>query len=215
MYRAAILVAALAVAIPAVARPQDDESKSLRAKLRSIRIDVDFTNFTGTELSDYIREVAGINVVVDGALGKLDTRLRMKAKNVTLHSVLSLLLKPHQIGFVVEDGVLKIAPEEKLKSAIRLEIIDVRDVMFPIQDFPGGEITLVDDLAGTNFTAAESPDASEFPIVELIKAHTGAKAWEENAQASIQLNNGLIFVRQTPEVIAQVRRVVAFLRQYK
>jgi type II secretory pathway component GspD/PulD (secretin) len=215
MIRAAILLCVLAVAIPAAARPQDEESKTLRAKLKSIRLDVDFTNFTVTQLADYLREVAGINIVVDPKADEIKTPLAMKAKGVTIQSILSLLLKPNQIAFVVEDGVLKIVPESKLKSEIKLEIIDVRDVLFPIRDFPGTDISLLADSAGVAFSPAADETAPEFPIVDLIKAHTGGKAWDENPRTSLQLNNGLLFVRQTPEVIAQVRRLVAYLRQYK
>lgn len=215
MIRAALVLGALVIVLPAAARPQEDESKALRAKLRSIRLDVDFANYTVTQLADYLRDAAGINIVVDPTLGEIRTPLAMKARNVTVHSILALLLKPHQVGFVVEDGVLKIAPESRLKSDIRLEIIDVRDVMFPIRDFPGVDLSLANDDAGVAFSAVADDAPAEFPLVDLVKAHTGGKAWEENVKTSIQLSNGLLFVRHTPEVIAQVRKVVGFLRRYK
>lgn len=217
MARLAIAMCALAVAIPAAARPQEDEaSKTLRNKLRTIRIDVDFRNSTVSEVIDYIREVAGINIVVQRTMVVMtETRLTMKVKDVTIQSVLNLLLKPHEIGYKIEDGILIVLPLAEMKSDIKLEIIDVRDVMFPIRDFPGTDLSLLADSAGVAFSPAADETPPEFPIVDLIKAHTGGKAWDENPRTSLQLNNGLLFVRQTPEVIAQVRRLVAYLRQYK
>jgi|SRR6266850_314653 len=216
MMRAAILMGALAVAIPAAARPQEDEaSKTLRNQLRTIRLDVDFEKWNVRQLVDYLREASGINIVLDKKAGESPGLLTMKAKGVTIQSILRLLLKPCQIGYTIEEGVLMILPEAAIKSQVRLEIFDVRDVMFPIRDFPGVDISLLADSAGATFSAAPEDTRPEFPIVDLIKAHTGGKAWDETAQVSIQLNNGLLFVRQTPETIAQIRKVIDYLRQYK
>lgn len=214
MTKAAVLMGALAIAIPAAAAPQEDASKELRAKLRSIRVDVDFSSFSVSRLADYLRDVAGINIVVDPQADEIKT-LSMKAKGVTIHSILNLLLKPHRIGFTVEDGVLKIVPDAKLKSEVRLEIFDVRDLLLPIRDFPGVDITLNEDASGATFNAAPEDARPEFPIVELLKAHTGGKTWDENPKASLQLMNGLLVIKQTPEVIAQIRKILGSLRQYK
>lgn len=215
MSRIAVLLGALAFAIPAAAGPQDDDTKTLRAKLRSIRLDVDFSNHSVDQLADYLRDVAGINIVVDPSVADLKANLGLKARGVTIHSILNLLLKPHQIGYTVEDGVLRILPESKLKSEVRLEVIDVRDLLMPIRDFPGVDITLTADAAGASFSPAAADTPADFPIVDLLKAHTGGRSWEDNPRASIQLMNGLIFVRQTPEVVAQIRGVLDSFRRYK
>lgn len=205
---------AILLGLLVAAAPQDDESKTLRAKLRSIRLDVDFTNYTLANLADYLREVADINIVLKPK-AEVPGPLAMRARGVTIQSILRLLLKPHHIGFVIEDGVLIIAPESALTAQVRLEIIDVRDLLMPIRDFPGADITLDADSAGATFSTASDDAPAEFPIVELLKAHIGGKTWEENPKASIQLMNGLLFVKQTPEVIAQIRQVVQSLRRFK
>jgi type II secretory pathway component GspD/PulD (secretin) len=215
MKHAAILAAVLVLGLSAAARAQDDASKALEAKIRTLRIEVDFKDFSVAQVADFIREVADINIVIDPGAEALKPALTMKVKGVTIRSILNLLLKPHKIGFVVEDGVLRILPESKLKAKVELVIIDVRDLLHPIRDFPGVEITLV-DTGGAAFAPTDADTTpAEFPIIDLVKAHTGGKTWEENERASINLQNGLLFVRQTTEVIAQIRKVVAYLRQYK
>jgi len=215
MKHATILAAALVLALSPAARAQDDANKTLESRLRSLRLDVDFKDFSVAQVADFIREVADINIVVDPAAEVEKHVLTLKAKGVTIRAILNLLLKPYKIGYSVEDGVLRILPESKLKAKVEFVIIDVRDLLHPIRDFPGVEITLV-DAGGSAFSPTDSDAArAEFPIIELVKAHTGAKTWEENERASINLQNGLLFVRQTAEVIAQVRRVVGYLRQYK
>ena len=215
MSKAAFLVGVLAVAVAAPARPQDEESKSLRAKLRTIRLDVDFSKVSVKDFVDYLREAAGINIVLSPKAAEVQTALTIKAKDVTIQSLLRLLLKPIQLGYKVEDGVLLIVRESDLKSDVRLEIIDVRDLLMPIQDFPGGEITLATDSLGANFSPAVDEAPKEFPIVDLIKAHTGSKSWDENSRTSLGLMNGLLFVRQTEEVIQQIRKVLDTLRRFK
>jgi len=215
MSKAAFLVGVLAVAVAAPARPQDEESKSLRAKLRTIRLDVDFSKVSVKDFVDYLREAAGINIVLSPKAAEVQTALTIKAKDVTIQSLLRLLLKPVQLGYKVEDGVLLIVRESDLKSEVRLEIIDVRDLLMPIQDFPGGEITLATDSLGANFSPAVDEAPKEFPIVDLLKAHTGSKSWDENSRTSLGLMNGLLFVRQTEEVIQQIRKVLDTLRRFK
>ena len=215
MVKAAFLMGVLAVAVAAPARPQDDETKSLRAKLRTIRLDVDFAKVSVKDFIDYVREAAGINIVLNPKAAEVEAALTIKAKDVTIQSLLRLLLKPIQLAFTVEDGVLMIVREADLKSDIRLEIIDVRDLLMPIQDFPGGDISLVADSVGTTFSAAVDEAPKEFPIVDLLKAHTGSKTWDENPRASLALMNGLLIVRQTQDVIQQIKQVLDKLRRFK
>jgi hypothetical protein len=212
MIKAALLIGVAAAALSA---PQDDDSKTLRAKLRTIRLDVDFTKSSIREFIDYVREVSGINIVLNAKAAEVPATLTIKAKGVTIQSLLRLLLKPLKIGYVVEDGVLLIVPESDLASDVRLEIIDVRDLLMPIQDFPGVDISLSEDGAGVTFAAAPEEAPKEFPIVDLIKAHVGARSWDENPRTSLNLMNGLLLVRQTPEVIFQIRKVLDSLRRFK
>ena len=211
MTRIALLVAVLSLA----AVPQDDASRETRNRLRTIRVDVDFTNWNVTQLADYLREITGLNIVVDSKAGAAATSLTMKAKGVTIQSVLTLLLKPNGVEIAIEDGVVILRREADAERKTRLEIIDVRDLLLPIRDFPGVDITLVTDGVGVAFSAVTDDTPPEFPLVDLVKAHVGGKSWEENPRASIQLMNGLLFVRQTPEVIAKVRALVVGLRRFK
>jgi hypothetical protein len=59
------------------------------------------------------------------------------------------------------------------------------------------------------------PEYAEIPIAELVRAHTGGKTWDENPKASVNLQNGLLVVRQTPEVHRQIVRLLNLLRANK
>jgi hypothetical protein len=205
---------ALLLAVVSAAAPQDEASKTLWNRMRTLRLDVDFSKTTLPDFVNYLREVADINIVLSPK-AEISTPITIKAKDVTVSALLRLLLKPNRIGWRIEDGVLMIVPDSELQSAVRLEIIDVRDLLLPIRDFPGIEITLNTDDVGVSMSMQEDEVQEEFPIVDLVKAHVGGKSWDENPRASIRLMNGLLFVRNTDEVILQVRRIVASLRKYK
>ena len=214
MKRVATLMLALVAASVLPAASQDDASKSLWNRLRTLRLDVDFASTSLPEFVNYLREAADINIVISPRVD-LPAKLTIKAKGVTVSSLLRLLLKPHRLAWKIEEGVLLIVPDSELQSMVRLEIIDVRDLLLPIRDFPGVDITLNADAAGITMVEADDDSKAEFPIVDLIKAHVGGKTWDENPRASIQLLNGLLFVRQTDEVIQQIRRILVSLRRFK
>jgi type II secretory pathway component GspD/PulD (secretin) len=204
---------ALLAALLIAAAPQDDASKDTARKLKTIRLDVDFKDTDIRQFVDYVREVTGFNIVISKSVKFDFIKLTIKAKGVSVQSLFNLLLKPHEIGYTIEEGIIVIQDQAAIRSNVRLEIIDVRDLLYPIRDFPGVEITLVDTgLASISPVDDVKP---ELPLVDLIKAHVGGKSWEDNPRASIQLVNGLLFVRQSDEVIQQIRRILASFRHFK
>jgi hypothetical protein len=215
MMRIAITFGLIAALASAPAATQDDATKTLRAQLRSIRLDIDIQKYSVKELIDFLREVSGLNIVLQSKAAEIPATLTMKAKDVSIQSVLRLLLKPLRIGYTIDSGVLLIVRDAELESQTRLEVIDVRDLLMPIRDFPGVEITLAEDSLGASFSAANDEVSKEFPIVDLVKAHTGGKTWDDNPRASVNLINGLLFVRQSGEVIEQIKRVLDSLRRFK
>ena len=48
-----------------------------------------------------------------------------------------------------------------------------------------------------------------------MKAHTGGRSWEENPKCACRLNNGLLIVKNTPEVHKQIVRLLDMLRSNK
>src|SRR5262245_19619316 len=169
MTRIALLAAAAVLAAPAAVRSQDDETRTLRSRLRSVRLDVDFKDAGVRDLVDYIRDVMGCNIVLRDSDTVNRAKLTIKAKGISVQSLFNLLLKPNGIGFAIEDGVILVQAESEIQKVLKLEIIDVRDLLYPIRDFPGVEITLVDTGLATAPAVNDTPP--EFPLVDLIKAH--------------------------------------------
>ena len=120
-------------------------------------------------------------------------------------------------GTFFKDGVLMVMTLPDIADrTVRMQIYDCRDILHPIQDFPGVEFQLQVDGSGIGpVIDPGGGDAGEIPIAELVRAHTGGKTWDENPKFSINLQNGLLVVKQTPEVHRQVVRLLDMLRRNK
>jgi type II secretory pathway component HofQ len=215
-----VAAAVMIAAAPAFAqgkRTDDSVGKAeIENKLKGLRITLDFKNATLQAVADYIREIADVNLVVSHKVEGKGDDISIKVQDISLKSVLSLVLKPKGLTYVIRDGVLMLTTVEDANEDVIMEIYDVRDLLYPIKDFPGVDISLAQDSIGT--TALDSGGETEglvMPLEEIVKAHSGGKTWEENPKASCSLQNGLLVIKQTREVHKQVRRLIGKLRDFK
>ncbi len=214
-------MAAFVAAIPAAAQDRKGETdlaarQAIDAKLRNLRVTLDFKNATLQAIADYIREIADINLIISNKVEAKGDDITIKVQDLPLRSVLSLILKPKGLTYLFKDGVLMFTTQEEANEDVIMEIYDVRDLLYPIKDFPGVDISLATDSIGTTAldTGAEV-EGLVIPLEEIVKGHTGAKTWEENPKASISLNNGLLVVKQTRTVHKQVQKLIGQLRNFK
>jgi type II secretory pathway component GspD/PulD (secretin) len=198
--------------LPAAA--QDSAREEIENKLKSIRISLDFKDAPLDTVVDYLREISNLNVVVDPRVREKNIMVTMKVSEISLRSVFGLMLKPHDCGTMVKDGVLQVLPKDVIRDrTLKMEIYDCRDILYPIQDFPGVDIAL--DFVGVVIQEPAKDAGGEMPIAELVKTHTGGKSWDEDTKTSCAMQNGLLVVKQTPEVHAQVARLLNLLRRHK
>ena len=205
----------LALAVPLTA--QDNKKDEYQSKLTNLRVSLDFKDAPIDAVVDYLREIADMNIFLYQKVRDKQLVLSIKVTEISLKSVLSLVLKPHGCDTMFKDGVLMVMTREDIADRLtRMEIYDCRDILYPVQDFPGVDIDLSQTGIGT--VAIGDPGGgsdNQFPIEELIKAHTGGKSWEENPKAACSMTNGLLVIKNTPEVHKQVRRLLDLLRAHK
>ena len=187
--------------------------RDLEAKLKNLKLTLDFKESTLDALADYVRDVADLNIVVSPKIEKRDG-VTLKVTDLSLKSILSLVLKPRGLICLVKDGVLSITVKED--EPVVLEIYDVRDVMYSPPDFIAPEIDLDSTKPGVICDLGMATETTpEFPLEELVRAHTGGRSWDENAKASLKLSNGLLVVKQTKSVQREIRRMLAEMRTMK
>ncbi len=208
-------MATMLATLLALALQKDPIQAAAEAKLNNLKISLDFKDAPLETVVDYLREIADMNLFIDRTVADKQIRVSLKVTEISLKSVLSLALKPHDCGTMFKDGVLMIMTLPEIADrTVKMQIFDCRDILHPIQDFPGVEINLSVD-GGTNIGPVVEDPPSEVPIAELVRAHTGGKSWDENPKFSVALQNGLLVVKQTPEVMRQITRLLDMLRRNK
>ena len=195
---------------------QDPAKTEVESKLSNLKVTLDFKDAPLDHAVDYLREISGINVFVDAKVAEKQIRVSLKVTEISLRSIFSLMLRPHGADIMYRDGVVMLMTREDIAyRTLKMELYDCRDILHPIIDFPGVDIVLAVDGSGVINTIADDTGGGEIPIAELVRAHTGGKSWDENPKASVNLQNGLLVVRQTPEVHRQVVRLLNLLRANK
>lgn len=204
----------LALAVPAAA--QDRGYAEVKSKLRNLRITLDFQDAPLATIIDYIREISDINIFVDNKVREMDLVVSMKVKEISVGSVLKLMLAPHGCDALYREGVLMIMTKEDIQDkTVKLELYDCRDILYPIMDFPGVDIQLAADSIGTTLLVDSGAESEPFPIEELVRAHTGGTSWDDNPKASCTLQNGILIIKNSPPVHKQVIRLLNMLRSHK
>ena len=224
---AALLLAASAAWAQEGGEDSDPRKAEVVRKLSSMKISMDFQDRPMEEVLAFLRDFSGLNIVVDAevstSLGEDQLKITMRVKELTLKSVLKLMLSSKNLTATYKEGVILIVPKGKVDKAVVLQIYDVRDLLVKIQDFAGPRVELVSPsaggggpLTGASFTLEEpkSTITEEF-ITEMIRSNTGDRTWDENPNASITLANGMLVVSQSRRVHEEIKRLVNLLRQFK
>ena len=194
---------------------QDTVKHEYEGKLNNIKVTLDFQNAPMDAVVDYLREISGMNIFTDSKVRDKNLVISIKVNEISLRSIFSLMLKPHNCDILFKDGVLQLMTKEDVADkTMRMEIYDCRDILYPISNFPGVDIDITAG-AGVQITPPEDPAGGEIPIEEMVRAHTGGRSWEENQKAVCKMQNGLLVIKNTPEVHKQVRRLLDLLRSNK
>ena len=205
---------ALLLAAP-LAAAQDPKREEAEAKLKNVKVTLDFKDTPIDSVLDYLREISGLNIFLDGKVREKNIVVTLKVSELTLRSVLNLILKPQGCDTLWREGVVMVmTKEDVVDKTIKMQIYDCRDILYPIRDFPGVEIDLSQTGIGVVTTSGDITDAPEVPIEELVKAHTGGRTWDDS-KCTCRLSNGLLVVKNTPEVHKQVVRLLDMLRSNK
>lgn len=118
-------------------RPSEAEAKINRA-LRE-KTSVDFRETPLADAIDYLKTRHGIEIVLDGrgmseAGAGPSTPITRNLNNISLRSVLKLILGDLGMTYVVKDDVLLITSIEAADSMTTVRVYDVGDLVIPIPD---------------------------------------------------------------------------------
>ena len=218
----------LAISAPAVTTAQDPadttldrQHEQIRRTLDTKKVDVDFDETPLNDVIDYLKGRAGVAIVLDPKVGDDmgEEQITVSMKNISLGNALRIILDFVDLTWTFRHGVLWItSAEEAFKGRTVLRIYDIRELTTKIRDFPGTRIRLRgDEQGGIDFIdeydepVVEPTDAEM--LMETIEDTVAADSWGQNPEASIMTVMGMLVVRQTPEVHAEIAKLLAQLRQ--
>jgi hypothetical protein len=194
---------------------QDAAKAEVEGKLKNIKVTLDFTNTPLEGVVDYLREISGMNIFIDSKVRDKQIVVSLKVHEISLKSIFGLMLKPHGCDTLFKDGVLQVMLDTDVADkTMKMEIYDCRDILHPVAQFPGVDLDLSQGV-GVQVLQPDVDAGAEMPIEEMVRAHTGGRSWEENPKAVCKLQNGLLVIKNTPEVHKQVRRLMDLLRANK
>ena len=201
---------------------QDAAREDAVRKLSTQRVTVDFEQVKLTEALDFLRDATGLNLVLLPAAVVKDAEqpVRLKAKDLSVKSVLNLLLRSRGLTVAWRDGALAVVPAEEVQEDVALKIYDVRSHLLKLPDFPGPRMELVsptaaDPRVGITLTL-DDPKVILDPdfLVDLVKNNTGGRSWE-NGKATIDLVNGRLVVNQSAAAHREIDDLLRRLGQYR
>ena len=210
------------LAMAAFAWAGEGRDDSVR-KLETMRVTVDFDNVKLPEAIDYLRDVTGLNLVILPKAMERDgeSSIRLKVKDLSVKSVLKLLLNSHGLTAAFRDGAIVILPKEDLQDSTVMRLFDVRALQVKIQDFAGPVVELTSPSSkrgpGVVIGFPEEPKmviGDDF-LLDMIKANTGGGTWDSNPRAALNLSNGTLVVTQTPAVLREIDNLLNLLGQYQ
>ncbi|HKS16787.1 MAG TPA: hypothetical protein VJU16_05705, partial [Planctomycetota bacterium] len=186
-------------------------------KIRTIQINLDFQNADIRAVIDYVREISGLNIVIDGRQiqdPSTYTYPTLRLKDVTISAVFDIVLGGKELAYQVESGVIVITTAKAVKAKVQLDMYNVQDITYGLQDFPGVNITLSEDALGASTQSEEGakPVFDGEALANLIKSTIEKTNWDEANGQSCVFQNGLLIVRNSIDVHRKVRKFLNDLR---
>ena len=194
----------------------------LRERLRttSVRFSLEDTESL-REAVDLLATVSGLPFVVhplavEAALDAGAEFALSLSNPIPAGSALELIveLAGDDVGWTVRDGIVLVTTAEKARGATVLASYDVRALTFGVTDFIAPRIDRLsvsgDDNEERFARAGETHRGIDTErVVQLIEDHVAPGTWDDEG-TSLDAENGVLFVRHSPEVQREVRR---FLRR--
>lgn len=191
---------------------ENADDVAVAERLKQTPMTIDLPQNTLAEFMDAIRNYMNINVVpvnVDAPPESVSATYT----DVPVATILDLTLDQHNLTWLVEDGIIQIVTKAAAGARTTMEIYDVQDITFALQDFPGIDISLSTDALGTT-TSTEEGEPQEFTTEQLQTLITDTidkGGWEAEGH-SITNSQGLLIIRTLPATHLAVRRLLSDFR---
>lgn len=204
---------------PAAAGIDDPASRDVRNRLEATRVAVSFEQNSIDEVTRYLSNLAGVNIVVLPVAreGRSDDELMIEQLQlespVSVSEILDLITNFAGLAWNIEGGVVQITTPEAARGESVVQLYDVKDLATEIRNFPGEEVQL--DPTGEFYLDEDIPDPEpEFlldRIQELITMNVDPDVWDDTGSVE-PLPPGTLVVKAPPSTHGKVQSLLDGLR---
>lgn len=201
----------------------DDE---VRRRLEGTTLNsVDWTEKSLDDAVKFIRSNTSTNIVIMKAVDDFkpleERTLNLTLDNISAMAALQLAVQHLELGFNIEDGIVKITTKEQLRKNKVVEFFDVRDLTAKLNSFPGIEINLNPSGFGAGLGGFEADDAEgeenrtieSDQLQDMIRKTVDPVSWDEDPENTMVDKEGTLVIRQTPENQRKIRQLLSDLRK--
>jgi hypothetical protein len=199
----------LATAAAAGADSREDITRRLETP-----VSVDFQGVPLSRAVETVGATIGLPVrVLEG--GELS--IRLKVRDLRARSVLQLVLRPHGLQAVYQDGMLVVRGS---CAEVLTRIYDARSKVAKLRDFrpsrlgfgpPDGAVPKVEFIVLTFNDEICCRGCFEDFLDVLLRENSGGRSWEDDRRVSLCNYDGLLFVTQTAAVHREIEALLARL----
>lgn len=202
--------------VPALAQEPTEPSEAILAKLEGTTVSVNFLETPLSTALAYLQEATEVPIVISSDQDP-EVPVTFRASDITARRVLKWVTYLADLTWGVRESVVFVGSiDEMSPGASALAILDIRDLVAAIPDFPGPRASFgLASLEGVGSSPAVFGDYPEsIPadvIVELIVSTIDPESWDLEGRA-IDASNGILLVANSQEVVDQIRSLLTALR---
>lgn len=199
------------------------EIREIKQILNTDKINLDFDNKPLSDVVDFIKTVARINIHIDRDVDPEDAKVTLNLRDIKLKDALEHIMINTDLAYTFRNNLLVITNKANAKGRMIFRIYNVTDILSKIRDFPGPELKIStpdeeefeNQGGGDGFSFVETDEATTLSpdaLKELIEESTGGSdVWVD--EMTIETHRGQLLVTATPEIHVKVKKVLDELRQ--
>lgn len=216
--------------------------KDMTDRMKNTRISaIDLSDAPIEDLVKTAREYLNCNFVVSPKVrekhAEEELRVTVRLKEVSVQTLLKVVLKPKGLTVTVRDKILMVVPQEEITQAMTTKIYDVRDLLYGVTSFTppsvpwgavgggggrgGGGVPYSSIFSG--FDTGGEGDGGESrsdedmlgTLRQLIETHTGEGSWESNDKATLSFVNGMLVVTQNDKTHKEIDELLQTVRRMR
>ncbi len=199
--------------------------------LKNTQISIEFQETPLPSVLDFFRDRVGINIVLDRQNipnpGETNISINLTQDQVSAYRGLQIVLGTEGLAFDFRECTLLITTQQAQQKIV-FDMYQVKDLNFRLRNFAAPDFNLgsnqdnqsgAGEAAGLGGGIGESGEEEEQQtaftgeqLVQLIQEVVSPESWQKQA-AQVEVSNGLLLVRNTPEVHDQVLRLLENIRR--